>query len=136
MSISLLDTDILSEVLKRQNATVVKHAVDYLAQYQQFAISAMTRYEVRRGLKEKQAATQLARFEKFCQHSIVYAITDEILERTADLWGMGRKGGHSHRDADLLIAATALEHGCVLVTGNTQHFGWIPGLTLKDWRSA
>jgi predicted nucleic acid-binding protein len=34
-----------------------------------------------------------------------------------------------------MIAATALLHNLVLVTGNTQHFAWIPGLKLDDWRS-
>jgi hypothetical protein len=41
---------------------------------------------------------------------------------------------HPHADADVLIAATALEHGRVLVTGNTAHFSWIPGLAIEDWR--
>jgi predicted nucleic acid-binding protein len=37
-------------------------------------------------------------------------------------------------DADLLIAATALEHGMTLATGNAADFSWIAGLTLEDWR--
>ena len=36
-------------------------------------------------------------------------------------------------DADLLIAATALEHDMTLVTGNTRHFARIPGLRLENW---
>jgi predicted nucleic acid-binding protein len=54
--------------------------------------------------------------------------------RAADLWADGRNSGHPRDDADLIIAATALEAGRVLVTGNTQHFAWIPGLRLADWR--
>jgi predicted nucleic acid-binding protein len=38
-------------------------------------------------------------------------------------------------DTDI-IAATALETGRTLVTGNIAHFDWIPGLALADWRSA
>jgi len=45
-----------------------------------------------------------------------------------------RRGGHPGRDADLIIAATALEHGRVLVTGNTLHFSWVRGLKLSNWR--
>ena len=37
-------------------------------------------------------------------------------------------------DADLIIAATALEHGRTLATGNAAHFSWINGLNLEDWR--
>jgi predicted nucleic acid-binding protein len=33
-------------------------------------------------------------------------------------------------DADLQIAATAIHHALVLVTGNRRHFGRIPGLEL------
>jgi hypothetical protein len=40
----------------------------------------------------------------------------------------------TQKDADLLIAATAMEHGLVLVSGNTSDFSWITGLTLADWR--
>ncbi len=133
--LSLLDTDILSEVLKQKNAKVIKRAADYLADRVRFAISAMTSYEVKRGLRDKNALAQLARFETFCRNSEVFPISDEVLDRAADLWVEGRKGGHPRRDADLIIAATALEHGRVLATGNTVHFSWIPGLTLENWRS-
>ena len=136
MQLSLIDTDILSEFLKQKNPIVQKKAADYLAQYQQFAISAMTRYEVMRGLKDKGAVRQLQKFEQFCKHAEVVPITDEILVRTADLWVQGRKGGHPRRDPDLIIAATALEHGRVLVTGNRSDFAWIPGVTLDDWRTS
>jgi len=134
MQLSLLDTDILSEFLKQRNPVVVRNAADYLAKYQQFAISAMTRYEVMRGLKDKRAVRQLKKFDEFCRNAEVLPITDEILDRTSDLWVEARKGGHPSRDPDLIIAATALEHGRVLVTGNTSDFHWIQGLTVENWR--
>jgi predicted nucleic acid-binding protein len=34
----------------------------------------------------------------------------------------------------LIIAATALEHGRALITGNTAHFQWVPGLQIDNWR--
>ena len=36
-------------------------------------------------------------------------------------------------DADILIAATALENDMTLVTGNTKHFDRIPGLIIENW---
>lgn len=134
MDIALLDTDILSEVLKLRNPTVRQKALDYAQAHGQLAFSSMTRYEILRGYRDQNATTQLARFGVFCQHALVFAVTDAIFDRAADLWVTGRRGGHPHNDADILIAATALEHGRVLVTGNTTHFGWIPGLRLDDWR--
>lgn len=134
MPLCLLDTDILSEVLKQKHATVLLKAQAYLQAYQQFAFSAITRYEIVRGLKEKAATQQLQRFAVFCQHSLIIALTDSILDRAADLWVAARKAGHPKKDADLIIAATALGHGRSLVTGNVADFSWIAGLPIEDWR--
>ena len=105
MQEALLDTDILNEVLKQKDAHVIQKASEYLKQHQQFAFSSMTWYEVLRGLKFKKATRQLANFTTFCNHSIIYPVSDAILERTADLWVEGENGGHPYRDADLIIAA-------------------------------
>jgi tRNA(fMet)-specific endonuclease VapC len=88
----LLDTDILSEFLKQKNPQVLQKAAAYLALHGRFAISAMTRYEVLRGLKDKNATRQLKSFEAFCQNVEVLPITDAILDRTSDLWVLGRQG--------------------------------------------
>ena len=134
MDFALLDTDTLSEVFKQRNATVAQHAAAYLLDHGQFAFSAFTRFEILRGYKESKATRQLPRFAVFCGQSLVLPVTEAIFERAADLWGTARQGGHPHGDADLLIAATALEHARDLVTGNTVHFEWIPGLLIADWR--
>lgn len=39
-------------------------------------------------------------------------------------------------DADLLIAATVLQAGGILVTNNTKHFNRVPGLALENWRES
>lgn len=130
----LLDTDILSEVLKQKHPVVAQKATAYWQTYQQFTFSAITRYEVLRGLKEKTATRQLQQFAVFCGHSVIVAISDDILDQATDLWVAAHHGGRPKTDADLIIAATALVRGLVLVTGNTVDFSWIPGLTVEDWR--
>ena len=85
MDAGLLDTDTLNEVLKQKNANVLWHAADYLAQHGPFAISSITRYELLRGLKEKNTAFQLARFQAFCQNTLLLSVLDEILEQATDL---------------------------------------------------
>lgn len=134
MDAALLDTDTLIEMLKQKDSVVAQHAAAYLQQYAGFAFSAISRYEILRGIKEKNAVVQARRFASFSQHSIVMPITESILDQAADLWVAARRGGHPSGDADLMIAATALESGRVLVTGNTGHFAWIPGLRISDWR--
>ena len=134
MDLALLDTDMLSECLKGINRLVVQRAGAYMAQYGQFALSSATRYQILRGLKEKQASRQLVRFNAFCRQSLVLPVTETIFDQASDLWAEARRKGYPHEDVDLIIAATAIETGRVLVTGNTLHFSWISGLRIEDWR--
>ena len=87
-----------------------------------------------RGYRRHGAANQEARFEVFCRHSLILPITNAILDRAADLWAHAHRQGVARNDADLIIAATALEHGRTLVTGNIAHYDWIDVLTILDWR--
>jgi tRNA(fMet)-specific endonuclease VapC len=134
MDAALLDTDILSEILKRKNLLVAVRATSHLKQHGAFTFSAMTRYEVVRGLKEKSAAAKLVQFGVIRQNSHVLPVSDAVLDRATDLWVLARSAGVQANDADLIIAATALEAALVLATGNTAHFEWIPGLRIEDWR--
>ena len=134
MDETLLDTDILSEVLKGKDANVVAKAQQYIVEHGQFAFSAMTLYEVLRGIQAKNATKQLALFPQLTAGAIVVPISIPVLQRAAGLWVAAGIGGHPRGDSDLIIAATALEVGRVLATGNTQHFSWIPGLRIEDWR--
>lgn len=131
----LLDTDILSEVFKQRDAAVKQHAAAYLQQHGQFTLSAFSRFEVRRGYHSKQATKQLALFDVFCSHCQVLPLTDAIFDRAALVWAHARQHGHPCGDADVLIAATALEHSLTLATGNLRHFAWVPGLLTVDWRA-
>ena len=135
MDETLLDTDTLSEILKGKNAHVVEVGDRYLAEHGRFAFSAITFYEVFRGLRAKRALRSLNKFLKLADESEILAVSIPVLKRAADLWVDALQGGYPRNDADLIIAATALEARRVLVTGNTMHFGWIPGLSLADWRS-
>lgn len=135
MDATLLDTDMLSEVLKRKDPQILSHARDYLDAHSRLAFSNMTIYEIVRGLKVTGATRQLSHFHAVINSSDVIPIDLAILMRAADLWAEGKRGGHPSDDADLIIAATALESGRVLVTDNTAHYAWISGLSLKDWRN-
>ena len=57
---------------------------------------------------------------------------DENRER--ELKAKAEAAGRRVDDADVIIAATALRHGAVLVTGNTRHFSRFEGLKIDDWR--
>jgi tRNA(fMet)-specific endonuclease VapC len=135
MDETLLDSDILSEILKGKNQQVLDAANRYLTQHPQFAFSAITLYEITRGFRATRAVRGLTKFLKLVDDSDVLPVSIPVLRRAADLWADAYRGGHPRGDADLIIAATALESKRVLATGNTAHFTWIPGLTVTDWRS-
>jgi tRNA(fMet)-specific endonuclease VapC len=131
----ILDTDILSEILKRKDKLVYSKAKAYLRRHQRLAFSAMSVYEIVRGQRARGATKQLADFLRLIDTSDVLPITMAVLMRAAELWAEARNHGHPANDADLIIAATTLEAGRPLITGNTTHYAWIAGLTLEDWRS-
>ena len=51
MAIALLDTDMLSELLKQRNPQVTAKAAEYLRLHGKFALSVFTRFEIARGYK-------------------------------------------------------------------------------------
>ena len=134
MDSALLDTDTISEILRRRNPAVAKNAAEYLAHHSEFAFSAIAHYEIVRGLLWRQATRKLSAYREFAGRSAVLPTSEEVFEQAAALWAEGRRAGRPHRDADLVIAATALVHSRTLVTGNTPHFDWIPGLAIANWR--
>lgn len=132
---ALLDTDVLSALL-RHTPAVTARARDYLTEHRTFALSIITRYEILRGLKAKDAAVQALAFDRFCATCVVVPLTDDIVVRAAEIYATLRKRGEPIGDADILIAATALTHGCGVVTNNESHFRRIDGLDVGNWMAA
>ena len=128
----LLDTDILSAIM-RKNPDAMQKAREYLTSHQRFTISIITRYEILRGLKSKSATRQIEAFEAFCQQSSVLPLTDPVIHRAADIYAELHRGGQLIGDADILIAASALEHNLGVATNNAAHFQRIIGLRIESW---
>lgn len=134
--LALLDSDTLSEIMKGRDQRVLRNASAYLRQHHSFRFSIITRYEVLRGLHAKDASRQITAFLRQCRASVVHPMTEEIIDRASEIYGALHKRGRLILDADILIAATALVHDLVLVTGNEDHFQRIAGLRFVNWRTA
>jgi tRNA(fMet)-specific endonuclease VapC len=128
----LIDTDVLSNAIRR-NRVVVARFRRYVAQHGRFTISSMTRYEVLRGMKVKSAIKQIAKLEAFCEANEVLAVTESVIDRATDVFADLYSRGKLIGDADILIAATALEHDMALATNNVKHFENIVGLEVQNW---
>jgi len=130
---SLLDTDILSELFKK-NPEVSARASEYISIHGCLNISHITKYEILKGLKAKKAEKQIALFNRFCAINNVLSITDDVIVKAADIYASLREKGIIISDADILVAAIAISNNLVLVTNNTNHFSKIASLQLNNWK--
>ncbi|MDI6770638.1 MAG: type II toxin-antitoxin system VapC family toxin [Anaerolineales bacterium] len=138
MDKALLDTDILSEVFKAKDATIVANAIAYREVFNQFTISVITVMEIVKGLHKMRRADALRQFLEGLHNSEVLPFDRacaEIAGRIfADLERIGRPIGR----ADPMIAAIAMHNNLTLVSGNQAHYQQIQGLgyplRLDNWR--
>lgn len=104
----LLDTDILSEILKGKNAAVAAKASAYLAEHGQFTTSSVTVAEIVYGLRRVGREDRVALFEASLADAEVLPFDDEAARLAgrinADLERVGRVIGLP----DVMIAAVAI----------------------------
>lgn len=120
----LLDTMVLSEFRKRERDA---NLVRWLGSVPESGLhlSVVTIGEIEKGIAIVEARDlAFARRLEAWLDEVLRGFADRILGldvRTARRWGR-LVAGHGHAGADLLIAATALEHGLTVVTRNLRHF--------------
>lgn len=138
MNKAILDTDILSEIIKGVNQTVAAHARTYRRAFGHYTLAAVTVMEVVRGYQKKQATRQLGVFLATLPTAEVLSFDQAEAELAGRIAGELERTGRPIGHADSMIAATAIEQGLELVTGNTAHFQRVQQLgyplTLIDWR--
>lgn len=128
----LLDSDTLSFYFKKY-PKVVTEAQNYLYQHQIFTFSAITRFEILRGMKVRNAVAQLKFFDFFCGQNEILELNDQIIVRAADIYADLYERGLLILNAAILIAATALENNLPIVTNNEGHFNRITDLQILNW---
>ena len=120
----LLDTDVLSALRRRERNPEIARWVR-TQRTTDLYLSVVTVGEIERGI-----ARQQRRDTAFAQSLALWLdrLLDWYGERvlpvdiaTARRWGR-LSAALGHDSADLLIAATALEHGLTVVTRNVRHF--------------
>lgn len=120
----LLDTDVLSALRRRErNPTIVRWIESQ--RVADLYISVITVGEIERGIAQQQRRNLVfARDLSVWLDRMLDWYGDRILPvdtATARRWGQ-LSAALGHESADLLIAATALEHGLTVVTRNVRHF--------------
>jgi predicted nucleic acid-binding protein len=134
MSQYLIDTNVLSEVLKKQPNPKVVSRLRSLSSSSIFA-SEITRMELRFGAALHPDGSALW---KTIESSILPLVTWLDFDRnastmTAELLASMQKAGTPIGPWDTCLAGTALSRGLILATRNVSHFKRIPKLRIENW---
>ncbi len=139
MSRSVLDTDIFSEVLKGVDQRVAARAEAYRTTYGYYTISSITVMEIVKGFHKLQREDRIDRFRSVVSTVDLLLLDAPIAELAGRIYADLERTGQPIGWADPIIAACALHHGLVLVTGNTEHYTQIQAtgynLQLDNWRT-
>jgi tRNA(fMet)-specific endonuclease VapC len=126
----VLDTDIVSLAV-RNNFSIIENLK--MRENDEMFVSAITYAELMYGI-EKKGSVNLA--------DEVNIVLGKLNVKNFDVdsakyYGSVRcsleKSGITLDNMDILIAATAMSVGAILVTHNTKHFARIDGLKIEDW---
>lgn len=135
----VLDTDLLSELLKQANPVVAARAYSYQQIYLAITLTSFSALEILSGLRHIQAHAQLKRAELlFLRNEEIvpeaedYRLASEII---GSMWRLGTPIGL----VDPMIAACAIRRGYGVATGNTNHYQFIRNagydFPLENWRN-
>ncbi len=120
----LLDTDILSAIRRKQRDPNLEKWLHSINPAEVF-LSVVTLGEVERGITQQRRINPA--FAEDLEHwldTILIRYEQCILPLSVNIarrWGQ-LSGELGHSSADLMIAATALEHNLTVATRNTRHF--------------
>jgi predicted nucleic acid-binding protein len=116
----LVDTNVVSELMRPRPDRGV---LAWSAIHGSFAFSVVSLEEVLFGLSMRPSARMSRQFDFLIStFATVLPISDAIARRCSELRAGQARRGHVRTQADMLIAATAYEHGAVLVTRNVRDF--------------
>lgn len=131
----LLDTDVYSQVLRRQPDPVATRRWQLVGD-SACAVSIVSVAEVEWGLHKLGSPSAWARYEALLKPRIPVAPSDAaVWSQFARLKAAQMSIGRPVADLDLLIAATAVALRFTVATRNVRHFSLIEGLPVEDWSS-
>ena len=130
----LLDTDILSNLMKRAPASALVTGLARVRPEDQFT-SSVTLGELLYGAhRSSRTAALLERIEETLLPELpVLPFDAAAARRYGEIRAELERRGNPIGDADTRVAAIALSRGLTVVTGNERHFRRVPGLEIENW---
>ncbi len=127
MTIILIDTDILIDVTRKVPQAIERIAME--AQNAKPAISSVTRKELLIGCRNKDEFNKMLKFLMRFKLKYITPAIDMIADELLETYSLS----HSLMIPDALIAATALEYSCCLLSKNQKDFRFIENLKLLPY---
>ena len=135
---ALLDTDIVSELIRAKNTAVLARADAHKREHGALAFSAMTVFEITQGLHRLSRSEQAANFLLWLRDCEVLELDEAAATLAGEIGGALLQAGRVIGIVDTCIAATALRHGRAIVTGNERHYELVRAagfpVTIENWR--
>jgi tRNA(fMet)-specific endonuclease VapC len=133
----LLDTDVLSNLMKRAPASTLVARLARVPLEQQFT-SSVTLGELLYGAyRSSRATAMIERIEEALLPDLpILPFDASAARRYGDIRAVLEERGTPIGDADIRIASIALSRELTVVTGNERHFRRVPGLEVENWLEA
>lgn len=135
----LLDTNVLSE-LRRPKPERKVLAFIAAQPLEHLYVSAVTFAEIRFGIEIVADASRRGELNDWLAHKVrpmfeqrVLAISEDIMFKWRLLVEEGRKARHTFSQPDLIIAATALDHGLTVVSRDVSDYRKARVPVLNPW---
>jgi tRNA(fMet)-specific endonuclease VapC len=130
----LFDTDILSNIVKKQPSLKLIKKLKRLTKTVQFTTSINVGEIYYGACRSAGKATILKAFSESVFPNInIISFNEESGKLFGALKAELEKKGIGCSEPDLRIASIAIQHKLTLVTGNTRHFKSVPGLKTENW---
>ena len=139
MSGWLLDTNVISELRRPRPSARVRSFISG-QRLEDLFVSTVTLAEIRYGIETVGDPIRRAELSDWLLHRVRPMFDQRVLDVSEDVmfkWRLlvedGRKVGHTFSQPDLIIAATALQHGLTVVTRDTGDYQRARVPLLNPW---
>ena len=139
MSAWLLDTNVISELRRPRPSAKVRRFIAG-QRLEDLFVSTVTFAEIRFGIEAVGDPIRRAELNDWLVHKVrpmfdrrVLEVCENVMFKWRLLVEEGRKVGHTFLQPDLIIAATALQHGLTVVTRDTADYKLARVPLLNPW---
>lgn len=129
----MLDTDISSYLIRGDHPEVTDA---FRQHFPDVCISAITAAELQYGAQKRKSQLLTRNVNAYCNLVPICEWTREAAETYAEMRVELEKHGAPVGSMDMLIAASAIAEGAILVTNNIAHFSKIGKLRVENWSAS